>query len=122
MTSSDSSRLLRLLVAPLGQLSGDGQLRELIQERRGHAASSHGGLWYLSPALMHELGLSSGQEGLAIAEPSAAAWLQLRFGGLLQSLSVSGAWLESHALNLPAAAPLAPLRCLSLSALPRRHR
>ena len=25
-----------LLLAPLGQLSGDGQLRELIQERRGH--------------------------------------------------------------------------------------
>ncbi len=32
-----------LLLAPLGQLSGDGQLRELIQERRGHiGCAAHG--------------------------------------------------------------------------------
>jgi len=51
------SLALQLLVAPCSQLSGDGQLRELMQERRRHLGSASGGLWYLPPALTAELTL-----------------------------------------------------------------
>jgi len=100
---------LQLLVAPCRQLSGDGQLRELMQERRRHLGSASGGLWYLPPALTAELALPArgAREALAIADPSAAVWLQLRFGGSLHSASLSSAWLHDKALELPAPAPQA---------------
>ncbi len=101
------SLALQLLMAPCGQLSGDGQLRELMQERRRHLGSASGGLWYLPPALTGELTLPAGgpQEALAIADPSAAVWLQLRFGGSLHNSDLSSAWLHEKALELPAPAP-----------------
>ena len=100
---------LQLLLAPCGQLSGDGQLRELMQERRRHVGNASGGLWYLPPALAAELPLPGevAYEALAIADPSAAVWLQLRFGGTLRSASLSSAWLHEKALELPAPAPQA---------------
>jgi hypothetical protein len=100
---------LQLLVAPCRQLSGDGQLRELMQERRRHLGSASGGLWYLPQALTTELPLPGDVacEALAIADPSAAVWLQLRFGGSLRSVSLSSAWLHDKALELPAPAPQA---------------
>lgn len=103
--------VVQLLVAPCAQLSGDGQLRELMQERRRHLQTGSGGLWYLPPQLTAQLGLRQGsdnansQEALAIADPSAAIWLQLRFGGELQQHSLSTHWLNSCALELPAPAP-----------------
>jgi hypothetical protein len=104
---------VQLLLAPSRQLSGDGQLRELMQERRRHLGDGSGGLWYLSPERLAELRfcgleLSAGSnEALAIREPRAAEWLQLRFGGQLQPISLSSAWLMDEALELPAPAPLA---------------
>ncbi len=100
---------LQLLLAPCGQLSGDGQLRELMQERRRHVGNASGGLWYLPQALTAELPLPGDMacEALAIADPSAAVWLQLRFGGSLRSASLSSAWLHEKALELPAPAPQA---------------
>ena len=54
------------------------------------------------------LELSSGSnEALAIREPRAAEWLQLRFGWQLQPISLSNAWLMDEVLELPAPAPLA---------------
>ena len=106
----DTSPLtLQLLAAPCGDLSGDGQLRELMQERRRYLGSASGGLWYLPQALTAELPLPGAVacEALAIADPSAAVWLQLRFGGTLRSASLSGAWLHEKALELPAPAPQA---------------
>ena len=106
---------VQLLLAPSRQLSGDGQLRELMQERRRHLGDGSGGLWYLSAERLAELGhgglqLSSGYtEALAIREPRAAEWLQLRFGGRLQPISLSSAWLMGEVLELPAPAPLAKL-------------
>jgi hypothetical protein len=106
---------VQLLLAPCGQLSGDGQLRELMQERRRHLGDGSGGLWYLSPERLAELrhcGLqlnADGTEALAIREPHAAQWLQLRFGGQLQPISLSSAWLMGEVLELPAPAPLAPV-------------
>jgi hypothetical protein len=100
------SLALQLLVAPCSQLSGDGQLRELMQERRRYLGSASGGLWYLPPALTAELTLQPAgpQEALAIAYPSAAVWLQLRFGGSLHNTDLSSAWLHEKALELPAPA------------------
>jgi len=104
---------VQLLLAPSRQLSGDGQLRELMQERRRHLGDGSGGLWYLSPQRLIELShsglqLGSGDtEALAIREPRVAEWLRLRFGGRLQSISLSSAWLMGEALELPAPAPLA---------------
>jgi hypothetical protein len=104
---------VQLLLAPSRQLSGDGQLRELMQERRRHLGDGSGGLWYLSPQRLIELShiglqLGSGDtEALAIREPPVAEWLRLRFGGRLQSISLSSAWLMGEALELPAPAPLA---------------
>ena len=106
----DASPLtLQLLVAPCGDLSGDGQLRELMQERRRYLGSASGGLWYLPPTLAAELPLPAeeAREALAIADPSAAVWLQLHFGGSLHSAILSSAWLQENALELPAPAPQA---------------
>ena len=108
-----SQLAVQLLLAPCGQLSGAGQLRELMQERRRHLGDGSGGLWYLSPERLAELrhcGLqlsADGTEALAIREPHAAQWLQLRFGGQLQPISLSSAWLMDEALELSAPAPLA---------------
>ena len=95
---------LQVLVAASGRLSGDGQLRELMQERRRHLHSPSGGLWSLSPARMRELGHPEGLEGLAIEDPKAATWLQLRFGGSLRPMALSAEGLDRLAQALPASA------------------
>jgi hypothetical protein len=88
---------LQVLLTPPGQLSGDGQLRELMLERRRHLNSASGDLWVLP-------GGREGQEALAIADPAVATWLQLRFGGVLQPARLDRSWLDQMALELPAAA------------------
>lgn len=100
---------LQLLLAPAGQISGDGQLRELMLERRLNHGSPDGGLWYLPPSLVTQLGHSPRCEALAVRDQAAAIWLQLRFGGQLQSVCLAEAWLAEQALALPSAAPLAAL-------------
>ena len=98
-----------LLLAPLGQLSGDGQLRELMKERRGHGGGD-AELWYLPPFLLVSLGLGSrDQEGLAALDPGVITWLQLRFGGVVKSASIDPASLAAKAQTLPAPPPLAAL-------------
>jgi len=98
--SSHPEATLHLLVAPAGQLSGDGQLRELMQERRRHLGDD-AGLWYLSSVLIAKLGRSAGHEALAIGDAGAAAWLQLRFGGNRETVSLSSTWLNEEASRLP---------------------
>ena len=99
-----------LLLAPLGQLSGDGQLRELIKERRGHGGGD-AQLWYLPPFLLVSLGLGSrDQEGIAALDTGVITWLQLRFGGVVSAAAgVDQASLEAKAQTLPSPAPLAAL-------------
>ena len=46
------------LVAPLGQLSGNGQLRETVKERRNRLGDDVA-FWYLSPPLVEKFNLSS---------------------------------------------------------------
>ena len=92
---------LTLLLAPAGQLSADGQLRELMAERRAH---SHGdaGLWFLPASLLPQLGLTApGQEAVAACDPQLITWLQLRFGGEVRSTTLTAAQLQEWAAALP---------------------
>ena len=94
---------LQLLVAPFPALSGDGQLRELMLERRRHQGIGEAGLWYCPPNLSSMLGVVGRRSGIeqpgpaeaiAILDPSVAVWLQLRLGGDLRPMQLSSAWLE----------------------------
>ncbi len=113
-------RSLSFLVAPLGQLSQDGQLRELIEERRQRKGADVE-LWYLGPDLVEELRLGQafshppgtgpagphGEriEAIVAGEESVITWLKLRFGGCSGSLAVPTTWLQERAMGVPAAAP-----------------
>ena len=113
---------LHLLLAPSGQLSSDGQLRELMGEHRRHAAAGGdgeggedsggedgGGLWFLPEALCRQhFGLER-MEGLVARASSTAIWLQLRFGGQLQTINLPSDWLCAKAMALPPSAPDAPV-------------
>lgn len=116
-------RSLSFLVAPLGQLSGDGQLRELIEERRQRNGADVE-LWYLGPDLVEELQLTQAfrhfrakdQDQLRPQEPIEAivagdaavvTWLELRFGGCAGTLALPTGWLQERAAALPPRAPAA---------------
>ncbi|WP_286195468.1 hypothetical protein [Synechococcus sp. CCAP 1479/9] len=116
-------RSLSFLVAPLGQLSGDGQLRELIEERRQRKGADVE-LWYLGQDLVEELHLAqafrhppakhqdpgSAQgpiEAVVAGDAAVITWLQLRFGGCAGSLALPTGWLQERAGALPPRAPSA---------------
>ncbi|MCP9900962.1 hypothetical protein KBZ12_11635 [Cyanobium sp. Cruz CV13-4-11] len=132
-SATEPTRSLSFLVAPLGQLSEDGQLRELIEERRqckGAAVE----LWYLGPDLVEELCLrpafshpaGKGDERrpsekpievIVAGEAAVITWLQLRFGGCTGTLAVPTTWLQERAGRLP---PLAPASNTASSSGSRR--
>ena len=97
-----------VLLAPLGQLSGDGQLRELIEERRAGQGGT-GPIWYLPPAQVAALGLGQGVEAVATPSSAVLTWLQLRFGGRTSTAAIPTDWLEAEATALPPRARLAAL-------------
>ncbi|MCP9848571.1 hypothetical protein [Cyanobium sp. Morenito 9A2] len=108
--STDSLLELPLLLAPQGQLSGDGQLLELFKERRDRPR--HGDLWYLTPSAIAELGLGSadGQlEGVASSDAGVITWLHMRFGGTQRTVIALPERLKRWASQLPPAAPHIPL-------------
>lgn len=132
MTVSSTSQRFQLLLAPAGQLSGDGQLRELMLERRSRAshpadgarADATSSIWFLPPVLLQELKLNNGgggaqgiQEGLITEDPAVHVWLQLRFGGRSASTAelaqlaakLERSWLAQQASGLPPAAPQPPV-------------
>ena len=107
---------LHLLLAPRGQLSADGQLGELIRERRSRLGGD-GGILYLSPELLAtqqraakslpaEPLASADQEAVAAQDPAVITWLQLRFGGRRQSWELAVAALPAGSLDLPPAVAL----------------
>ncbi len=125
-------RSLSFLVAPLGQLSGDGQLRELIEERRQRNGADVE-LWYLGPDLVEELRLAQAfrhsrakdQDQLRPQEPIEAivagdaavvTWLELRFGGCAGTLALPTGWLQERAAALPPRAPAAATATATSSA------
>jgi hypothetical protein len=116
-------RSVSFLVAPLGQLSEDGQLRELIEERRQRKGAAVE-LWYLAPDLVEELALrqafshppGKGEErpkceerieAIVAGEAAVITWLQLRFGGCAGTLAIPTGWLQERAGGLPPRAPVA---------------
>jgi hypothetical protein len=104
-----AAQTLSLLLAPIGQLSGDGQLRELFEERRDRKGANVE-LWYLPPALVQELGVGSALEEAVLAgDPAVITWLWLRFGGSRGEACLSPTLLHDRARALPPRAPLAPV-------------
>ena len=105
MTTSKSS--LYALIAPIGQLAGNGQLRESIQERR-RACEQEAHFWYLSNELViqFELAFEEGLEAVVAEELSVVVWQQLRFGGKIIPINLDLKELHEHASQLP----LAPLQ------------
>ena len=97
------SKEVYLLLAPAGQLSGNGQLRETVKERR----SRHGqdvSFWYLSPSLVEKFDLSGpGFEGVVAEDATAINWLKLRFGGKSNLTQIDLDLLREHATELPPA-------------------
>ncbi len=96
-----------VLVAPLGQLSGDGQLRESFHERRDRRGKDYP-MWYLSPELVREFNLSNkdNQEAVVAEESLAIAWLKLRFGGERSEASLD----KEKLWEIASAPPPAPIR------------
>jgi len=92
---------LTLLLAPDGQLSADGQLRELMAERQAHA-DGDAGLWFLPASLLPQLGITApDQEAVAARDPQVITWLQLRFGGEVRPTTLTAAQLQERAAALP---------------------
>ena len=116
-----SALSLHLLLAPRGQLSADGQLGELIRERRSRFGGD-GGILYLRPELLASQQLATqslaaepqaamplasvDQEAVAAQDPAVITWLQLRFGGRRQNWELPIAALPAGSLDLPPAVPL----------------
>ena len=66
-----------VLIAPIGQLCGNGQLRETISERRNRKGNDVP-FWYLSPNLMKRFNVSHEEvEAVVAEEQTAINWLQL---------------------------------------------
>ncbi len=94
---------LSVLIAPIGQLSGNGQLRETIRERRRRIGDDVP-FWYLPPDLVEKFNLPGiGVEAVVAKDPKAIAWLKLRFGGNSQITSLDVDQLKEHAMQLPPA-------------------
>lgn len=127
-----SLRSFSFLVAPLGQLSGDGQLRELIEERRQRKGTDLE-LWYLGPELVEEQRLAQAFrhppaknqkqtrpegpiEAIVAGDAAVITWLQLRFGGCTGTLALSTGWLQERAAALPPRAPAAATSTISAGA------
>ena len=92
---------LYVLLAPLGQLSGNGQLRETVQERRKRKGEDVP-FWYLSPDLVMKLDLpGSGQEAVVAEDLAAINWLKLRFGGESYTFHLDLDQLREQATALP---------------------
>jgi len=79
-----------VLLAPCGQLSADGQLRELIEERRDRHDGT-GPIWYLQPDQVAALGLGCGEEAVVTNSAAVLTWFQLRFGGRTNAAPLSTA-------------------------------
>ena len=94
-------KALHALLAPVGQLSANGQLRETVKERRKKNGSSVP-FWYLSPELVQKFNLpGSGMEAVVAEDLTAINWLKLRFGGESCTAHIDLEELREHATALP---------------------
>ena len=94
-------KALYVLLAPFGQLSGNGQLRETVKERRNRQGDDVP-FWYLSPALVQKFDLATSDvEGVVAEELTAINWLKLRFGGRSCTVHIDLDQLREEATALP---------------------
>ncbi|ABX08852.1 Hypothetical protein P9211_09211 [Prochlorococcus marinus str. MIT 9211] len=97
----DEIRDLYALLAPIGQLTGNGQLRETVSERRNRKGEDVA-FWYLSPELVKKFKLSeSTQEAVIADDPTAIDWVRLRFGGEVKTIKLDINQLRQNAMELP---------------------
>ena len=103
-------KALHALLAPVGQLSANGQLRETVKERRKRQGTFVP-FWYLSPELVRKFNLSgTGMEAVVAEELTAINWLKLRFGGESCTIQIDIEELREYATDLP---PLPIVRDIS---------
>ena len=96
---------LCVLIAPVGQLTGNGQLRESMSERRTRLGDEYP-MWYLNSTLVQQFKVSEneGMEAVIAEDKSTIAWLKLRFGGerFTKSLDPQELWEKANDLPEPA--------------------
>ncbi len=92
---------LYVLLAPAGQLTGNGQLRETISERRNRKGEDVK-FWYLPTRLVKEFSISDlSMEAVVADDPTAIDWVRLRFGGELKTKRLNITHLRELAMELP---------------------
>mgnify|MGYP001185815690 CR=1 FL=1 len=105
-------KALSVLIAPEGQLSGDGQLLESFRERRDRRGDDYP-MWYLTPSLVEKFSLPSADkssEAVVAEDPKAIAWLKLRFGGEKFVIEIDSELLKEIAIGYPPSPELRDLR------------
>ena len=94
-------KALFVLLAPSGQLSGNGQLRETVKARRNRKGEDVP-FWYLSPELVQKFNLpGEGVEGVVAEDLTAINWLRMRFGGERINAELDIDQLREYAQGLP---------------------
>ena len=101
---SETKELI-ILIAPVGQLQGNGQLRESFHERRDRRGADYP-MWFLNSSLVSKFNITEkeGYEAVVAEDPTTIAWLKLRFGGenFRKALNIDELW--EHA-SLPPEPP-----------------
>ena len=101
---SETKELI-ILLAPEGQLQGNGQLRESFHERRDRKGADYP-MWFLNASLVSKFNITEkeGYEAVVAEDATTIAWLKLRFGGekLSKELNIDELW--EHA-SLPPEPP-----------------
>ena len=89
------TKALNVLIAPEGQLQGNGQLRESFHERRDRKGADYP-MWFLNASLVSKFKITEkeGYEAVVAEDPTTIAWLKLRFGGekLTKELNIDELW------------------------------
>jgi len=89
------TKALNVLIAPEGQLQGNGQLRESFHERRDRRGADYP-MWYLNSSLVSKFNITDkeGYEAVVAEDATTIAWLRLRFGGekLSKELNIDELW------------------------------
>ncbi|MBW3049260.1 hypothetical protein DNJ72_04060 [Prochlorococcus marinus XMU1403] len=96
------TKTLNVLLAPEGQLQGNGQLRESFHERRSRKGEDYP-MWFLNSLLVNKFKITEeeGYEAVIAEDSTTIAWLKLRFGGerLTKTLDIEELW--QHASQPP---------------------
>ena len=89
------TQALNVLLAPEGQLQGNGQLRESIHERRDRKGEDYP-MWFLNSSLVNKFNITDeeGYEAVVAEDSTTIAWLKLRFGGerLTKTFDIEELW------------------------------